>query len=345
MALFKNPYAKPLLVAAIAIAAAFALWKNLNQTGNYDPNMFALKNPEQIDAFRFTPNDPKNEPLYFQKKNNTWFVFNQKDTFPADSQNIQMLLNWAMRKLKVQRPVSGETVKNLSRKMALSAVKASFSIKGKEIHSIFIGSSTQDNMATYMYKSDFDQPCIVEIPGFQGYLTPYFNTDIHIWRSLQLIQFEPSEIKNLRVTWHKNPSQSFQINQENNQLNLVNLNNKVQNANQSLLAGYLLLCSQFAREAGSVAGINKDPLQKDSVYANGPLISFTYTTQENKTTTLSVYPHQGFEDILMDVRPDASEAVQTALFWVKSSQDPHLWLSQDIVLENRMKTLSDFLNP
>ena len=345
MPVFKSSYAKPILVAVIAIIAAISLWKKINQTGNYQPDMFALKNPEQIDAFRFVPNDPKNAPLYFKKKNNQWYVCNQIDTFPADSQNVQMLLNWAMRKLKVQRPVTGESVKNLSRKMALSAVKASFSINGKEVHSIYVGGSTQDNMATYMYKADYDNPCIVEIPGFQGYLTPYFNNDIHIWRTLKLVQLNPNDIQSLKVTWPQHPEKSFEILQENNQIQIKDSKNSIRKANRSLLAGYLILCSEFSREAGTVAGINKDKQLKDSISSLPPIISFQYTTTQNQVTTLNVFAHQGFEDIIMDARPDATETVQTALYWVKSSQDPHLWLSQDIVLQNRMKSLSDFLNP
>lgn len=337
------PYLKPLIVALIAILATTLLWKNLNHTAKYDPDMFALKNPSEIDAFRFTPNNPQNQPLYFQKRNNRWYVYNQTDTFPADSNNIQMLLNWAVKKLKVQRPVSPESVKNLSRKMALSAVKATFSSQEKEIHSIYVGGSTQDNMATYMYKTDLETPYIVEIPGFQGYVTPYFNTDIHVWRSLKLIDFPNSSIESLKVAWSANPKQNFTIKQENNTLTLFDAQNKPVNANQSLLAGYLILCSEFSREAGAVAGINRDQKQKDSIINSAPVVSFTYTLKnQSKPVSLSIYNHQGFEDILVDARPDQTETVQTALFWVKSSEDPHLWLSQDIVLKNRMKTLTDF---
>ena len=345
MPLIKSAYAKPIGIAVIAVVSAILLWKNINHTGNYKPDMFALKNPERVDAFRFTPNDPKNAPLYFQKKNNQWYVYNQLDTFLADSQNIQMLLGWAMRKLKVQRPVSGESVKNPSRKMALSAVKASFSIDGKETHAIYVGGSTQDNMATYMYMPEYDNPCIVEIPGFQGYLTPYFNTDIHIWRSLKLVNLNPNDIESLKVIWHQNPKNSFEIIQKENQINLFDMQQNALNANKSLLAGYLILCSEFSREAGSVAGINKDKKQKDSVLSSNPIVSFIYTLKNQQQSRLDIFPHQGFEDIIIDARPESTETIQTALFWVRSSEDPHLWLSQDIILENRMKSVSDFLNP
>jgi len=192
---------------------------------------------------------------------------------------------------------------------------------------------------------EYENPCIVEIPGFQGYLTPYFNTDIHIWRSLKLVNLNPNDIESLKVTWHQNPENSFEIVQKGNQINLFDNQHKALNANKSLLAGYLILCSEFSREAGSVAGINKDPKQKDSVLRSTPIVSFTYTLKNQSQSRLDIFPHQGFEDIIMDARPEATETVQTALFWVRSSEDPHLWLSQDIILENRMKSLSDFLNP
>jgi hypothetical protein len=338
----KKTYIKPILIALISLISLTFLWRNLNQTAAYDSKMFAIENSEDITEFRFTPNNKKTPPLYFKKSQQGWIVYNATDTFPADTANVNMLLFWAMKKLKVQRPVSQTLIKNLSRTMALTATKATFSKNGKDFHSIYVGGSTQDNMATYMYMSQTEQPFIVEIPGFQGYLTPYFNTDIHIWRSLKLIDIPTSEIVSLSVSWPTNPAQNFTIIQNQNELQLFNGLNQKTPANHSLLAGYLILCSEFSREAGSVAGINKSKSAKDSIFQQIPLVSFTYQTSKKKSITLNIYPHQGFEDILVDANPNQTETVQTALFWVKSSEDPHLWLSQDIVLQNRMKRLSDF---
>ncbi len=342
MLLPKKNYLKPILIALIAVFSAFVLYKNLNQTASYDPLMFALKNPEAITEFRFTPNNKKAPALFFQKRNQKWYVYNHSDTFLADTSNINMLLFWAMKKLKVQRPVSETYIKNLSRDMALTATKATFSVNGTDVHSLFIGNPTQDNMATHMYMNNLKQPYVVEIPGFQGYLSPYFNTDIHIWRSLKLVDINPSDIQSLEVTWTKDPQQSFTVIQADNQIQLFNSQKTEVKANRSLIAGYLLLCAELSREAGGIAGINKVQAEKDSVLKQAPLVSFKYVHSKNKTLVLNIYPHQGFEDILIDSNPQQTETVQTALYWVKTSQDPFLWLSQDILLKNRLKRLSDF---
>jgi hypothetical protein len=104
------------------------------------------------------------------------------------------------------------------------------------------------------------------------------------------------------------------------------------------------MSKDFAREAGSVAGINQDATQKDAILKSTPLVIFNYTTSNNQKTSISVYPvPSGFEDVAIDAKPTETTTKQTELFWVKSSNDPYIWMAQDIVLRNRIKQLSDFL--
>jgi hypothetical protein len=58
--------------------------------------------------------------------------------------------------------------------------------------------------------------------------------------------------------------------------------------------------------------------------------------------SISIYPNSHFEDVGVDASPTDTKTLQTALFWVKSSDDPNLWLTQDVVIKNRLKSLSEF---
>lgn len=340
---FNKAYYKPIIISIVALLSAYLLWDNLNSTAEYDPSIFALKEPALVDRFTFTPNDENKFGLtFFKNQQGDWLIHNSKDTFPADTNNINMLLYWAVAKLKVQRPVNDEQKKYLVRQLAMEATKATFYSEGKAFHTIYIGGSTQDNSATFMYKPEMERPCIVEIAGFNGYLTPYFNTDIHLWRSLNLIDIPVGNIKNLTVSWPANPKNGFSISQKDEQLSLIDTNGNTVESNQSLLTGYLMLCSSFTREAGSIAGINRHNEQRDSVLSQQPVVIFRYELTDNSIQELAILPNNGFEDVSIDAKPSETQAVQSALFWMKSSEDDNLWLTQDIILKNRMKTLNDF---
>ena len=72
-------YFKPIAIAAIALIAFFALWRNMNHTSNWKSDLFALKNPNEITKFVFTPNNDKKTSLQFQKIDGVWFVINNTD--------------------------------------------------------------------------------------------------------------------------------------------------------------------------------------------------------------------------------------------------------------------------
>ena len=337
-------FIKPIAIAIIALVAFFFLWQNMNITSTWKPNLFALKNPNKITKFTFTPNNAKQQPLSFEKINNVWYVFNNNVKYVADSASIHLLIQWAMPRLKIKLPTSDNEKKSVTRNLTLNGVKATFFEGNDPVHTIYVGGSTQSNEATYMYYPETERPCVVEIPGFQGYLTPYFNTDIQVWRSVFLFSENPNNIKLLTVTYPSKKNRSFTIQQLGDELTLLNSEGQKVDGKRGLIAGYLIMSKDFAREAGSVAGINQDATQKDAILKSTPLVIFNYTTSNNQKTSISVYPvPSGFEDVAIDAKPTETTTKQTELFWVKSSNDPYIWMAQDIVLRNRIKQLSDFL--
>jgi hypothetical protein len=337
---------KPLIIIVIAISAFTLLWKNLDNTSDWDPNLFALQNPAAVDRMVFTPNNEKVKPIEFVRINGDWFIKTKNDLFLADSSNISMLLNWAMPRLKIKMPVSDQQKKHVVAAMAHDATKATFYVNNKPVHTIYVGGSTQDNMSTYMFYPDSDRPCIVEIPGFQGYLTPYFMTDPNIWKSPLLVHSETHEIRQLHVFYPHQPQNSFSINQQNDQLTLTDYkSNKVIPAKSSLMAGYLLFSKDFTREIGPVPAINNAASMKDSILKSKPLAILEYVYTNGKKISLTIIPQNSFEDILIDAKPTETETVQTALYWVKSSDDAYVWTAQDIAIKNRLKSKFDFIKP
>ncbi len=340
---------KPLFIISISVIALLLLWKNLNNTSSWPSDLFALKEPNKITRFKFTPNNDKVKPLEFEKINDVWFIKSDNQSFPADSHNVSMLLNWAMPKLRIKMPIPNESKEYINRQLAMEGIKASFFEGDKEVHTIYVGGPTQDQMATYMFAPDTERPCIVEIPSFQGYLTPYFNTDPQLWRTIKLINANPSDILSLKVIWHAAEKESFEIKQENNNLKLFDLKGQEIEAKKGLLTGYLLMCREFTREAGGIPGINKIPQKRDSIVKSMPILTFMYTLRNSENPqakpsqmSISIYPNSHFEDVGVDASPTDTKTLQTALFWVKSSDDPNLWLTQDVVIKNRLKSLSEF---
>lgn len=336
-----------LLVLLTAIVAALLLWKNMNQTTQISHDLFALKQPQNINKITIAPNNPNLPSLTLEKVDGKWVAKNEQFTLPADTNSINQLLFWAMPKLQVKCPVADAAKENVIKDITLNGTKVIFSNGNNELHTVFVGFATPTQDATYMYYPGIERPCEITVPGFVGYLTPYFNTNIQLWRSVYMVDASTQEIKSLKVTYPNNPTQSFKIEQSNNQLTLFDINSKPMPANKSLIAGYLELCKTLARESGEPAAINRKPLQVKAVTNNPPVVLFEYefTTQPKKIIGIYNMNVTEGETYTMETKDGQAKTVETTLFWAKSNEEPTLWTIQEIILRNRIKSLSNFLQP
>jgi len=333
-----------LLISAILIT--FVLWRNINSTTAISHDIFALKSPQKITKITFSPNNTKLPYLSLEKINEHWIVRTETQSFPADTHAIHELLYWAMPQLQVKCPVADASKETVTKDIALNGTKVIFSQDNKEVHSLYVGFPTPTQDATYMYFPGTERPCEITVPGFVGYLTPYFNTNIQLWRSMFMIDASVTDIKSIKVTYPAQPQESFIISQDHDRIELKNLSNQPIAANQSLIAGYLELSKALAREAGEPAGINNSTAAVKLITQSQPVVIFEYTFTSQAAKTITIYPMDvtAGETYSMEEKNGKLKTKETNIYWAKESGDPLLWVIQDIVLHNRLKKLSDFNN-
>ncbi len=69
----------------------------------------------------------------------------------------------------------------------------------KLVATYYIGHETQDNMGSYVFREGDDEPYIVHIPGFRGYLGPRFEPVPELWRSHRIVDLPVTEIQSVKV--------------------------------------------------------------------------------------------------------------------------------------------------
>ncbi len=336
--------AATILVSALFIA--FVFWRNINSTTAISHDLFALKSPQRVTKITFSPNNTKLPFLSIEKINDHWIVRTETQSFPADTHAIHELLYWAMPQLQVKCPVADASKETVTKDIALNGTKVIFSKDNKEVHTLYVGFPTPTQDATYMYFPGTERPCEITVPGFIGYLTPYFNTNIQLWRSMFMIDASVSDINSIKVTYPNQPQESFMITQVHDRIGLKNLNNQPIAANQSLIAGYLELSKTLAREAGEPAVINNSDLAVKKITQSQPVVVFEYTFTSKAAKTITIYPMDitAGETYSMEEKNGELKTKETNIYWAKESGDPLLWVIQDIILHNRLKKLSDFTN-
>ena len=131
--------------------------------------------------------------------------------------------------MKVQRPVSNSSYNNVIRQLASTGVKVEIYHNNK-ITSFTVGGSTKDHLGTYMLKEDADNPFVIHIPGFNGFLSPRFGIqgyeiDPTSWRNNTIFKILSEDINEISLNDFENINNSFLI--KRNPLELVNSENNL----------------------------------------------------------------------------------------------------------------------
>jgi hypothetical protein len=120
-----------------------------------------------------------------------------------------------MRTLKTQEaqaPVAENQHNSVITSLAGSSVKVEiYNRDGDKMRVFYVGGQSYNYGGTYMLLEGAKKPFQVKIPGFQGILAPYYNTDLADWRDRGVFRLAPDEIKTIRMEYPEEPLNSFTI--------------------------------------------------------------------------------------------------------------------------------------
>ncbi len=164
--------------------------------------------------------DKSNQTVLLERKVNSWMV-NGKYTARYDL--INELLN-TIKKVSVMQFVPKGAVENILKQLAVASIKVEIYQHQKLVKTYYVGSPTQNSLGTYMLIDGSDTPFICYIPGFRGYLSPYYMPLEGEWISRQIFNHRPSQIQWAKAEFAKFPEISWKIeNPDNKNFKLLSL--------------------------------------------------------------------------------------------------------------------------
>ena len=100
---------------------------------------------------------------------------------------------------------------NILKRMSVQRPKISIYSNEKNIHTIYVGGNTQDQLGTYMILEGSSEPYVVSIPGFNGYLSSRFSCEENDWKDKIIFNYEKNEIESVQLNF-RDTTHSFKIN-------------------------------------------------------------------------------------------------------------------------------------
>lgn len=190
------------ILAAVYIVFLTKPWSTLKA----ELKDFAIKDTAQITKF-FLADKRGNSVTVAKNENGIWMVNN---TYEADMAKVNLILT-TMHDVSVRNPIPESAFNTVVASMATDGVKAEFYEGDDCVKTIYVGSSTPDQLGTFMMIEGSSTPFVTHIQGFVGYLTPRFFPYAMKWKGRKLFDTPLEKVAGVKVTYPAQPAYSFEL--------------------------------------------------------------------------------------------------------------------------------------
>lgn len=281
---------KPIIIViALTAIALYLYFSNTKGTIRKELKDFVIEDTASITKVFMV--DKNNKSVTLERKENYWTA--NKD-FIARKDLVDVLLKTICR-LNVKAPVARSSHNVIVSKLASTSTKVEIYQNDKLTKTYYVGGATPDNMGTYMLLDQSSVPFIMDIPGFTGYLTTRFSTEITEWKDRAVFRYKFADIANITVENPTAPSQSFKaINYGNNKFGLKSLkdNKDFENFDTLSLKEYIGYFKNLSFES-FVSNIPQ--ARRDSVFKSIPLLIITVENKSREKQSIRMYLRPNYE--------------------------------------------------
>ncbi len=283
----------------LAVLAVTLLLKNHKGTLRKQENFFAVSDTSTITRF-FLADKHNNTTKIARSDDGSWKL---NDKYRASSDAVQIMLKTLLA-VDVKEPVSKAARNTVIRMLAGKSVKIEvyqrvfrISLFGflrlfpheKCTRTYYVGDATMDNRGTYMLMEGSEEPYIVYIPGFRGFVATRYTALEEDWRDHSIFASKLPDIKSVSVRYSEKPEMSFIItNSENRNFSLASLTD-----NRPVTAFDTLKLIEYL---GSFRRINFESFlndmekqKKDSITASTPTYLISLTDKSGKEYSLKAW--------------------------------------------------------
>jgi hypothetical protein len=279
-----------LMVLAVVLVLATRKTSTLKQN-------FNIENIETITKISLA--DRNGNHIVLTKVADSLWTINNTDTA---SYNMITTLLTTLKDMRVREPIAKAAHKNVLTRLAgqsteVQVYQQSYVIdfwfihlfkKEKLTKTIYVGSETQDNMGTYMLVKGTQDPCVVYVPHFRGYLVTRFLPYLDLWKSHNIFKCNPKDIASIKVIIPKQESESFELYQKDNTF-IFKLLKTGQELNDFDTMKVTALLSSFMNLNYETVAKQITQLERDTVFAKEPNFIITLTDTKGKSRNLKTY--------------------------------------------------------
>lgn len=318
----KNKILLIIAVVAVLLCTVLVLFKthiiSFDNRHLLNYNDFAVQDTATITKiFMATPQ--QEQVLLTREEGGIWKV---NQNYPASTTNIDLLLS-TIKNITILQIVPEKGWNNINKMMTAGAVKVEiyqtapkftlfgikFGVKERQVKVYYMGPPTQDNQSNFAMMQDIDEPYIVYIPGFRGFISPRYSAIEGDWRDHTVFKTKITKIQEITFKDEENSENSFKIVK-----NGIRMFDIYDSKNQKLLTydttKIIDMLSEFRQKSYERCLENVSQVKKDSIM-EGLFRTITIKNIEGHITILKCYR-------LLDSSTSFQEANSTEIFSINN---------------------------
>ncbi len=286
------------------LVAAFLVWNSSSGTLRKKLSDFSVKDTGSITK------------LFIADKHDKEVILNRigKARWLVDGKNLaqQVKINFFLKTLadlEVKAPVPLKARNNVIKRMSVLARKIEiyqevpriniFGLKlfphEKKTKTYYVGDVTQDNEGTYMLMEGAEEPYIVFIPGFRGFVSSRYSTLADDWRDYTVFQEKLADIASIELEFPSDPAESYLLKVSPDQhisIKALQDNREVDNYDTIRVLNFLTSFNDIRFESLLNNLIPKTTI--DSVLATQPSTIITLSSRDGSQNIVKIFKKAGF---------------------------------------------------
>jgi len=273
------------LLITLCSMSYFFVYKKPTTTFDKQKTAFAITNPEVLEKVVITDFDGRIAKLERQNKED-WSINNRYITRP----DAMSMLFKTLEKVRTNYPVPKSAEENVMKMLKERPTKVELYDKNGLVKTIIMSGYTNDQKGTYMMLEGSDQAYVTHIPGFDGYLSRRFFTNIEEWRSREVFDYKPFDVRKIRMEYPNKPEMSFELTfTPSDKFEVTSLKTPPLQTDNPL---HRIFATEFLNSFNNihVEAFNNDFSLKDSILRETPICKINITDLDNKTKEMTIYP-------------------------------------------------------
>lgn len=202
-----------ILVLLALIISSVLIFKKKGKASTLDEDARNFKYQDTAAITKIFMADKNGKQCTVERTPKGWMVNNK---FYVRPDAILTLLE-TIKNVEVKRPVARQAKEGTLKVLAYRAIKVEIYVKDELVRQYYVGHETPDGEGTHMLLTDvesgdnYEDPYVVFIPGFTGYLNTRYIVEEKHWRNLLVMNFTPDKIKRIQYINHVKPDSTFSI--------------------------------------------------------------------------------------------------------------------------------------